>query len=72
VNQRGEVQAIGGVNDKIEGYFALCRARGLDGTHGVMIPKANEQHLMLRRDVVDAVQQGKFHIFSVSTIDEGI
>ncbi|MCE9521271.1 MAG: AAA family ATPase [Alphaproteobacteria bacterium] len=72
VNQRGEVQAIGGVNDKIEGYFALCRARGLDGTHAVMIPKANEQHLMLRRDVVDAVEQGKFHIFSVATIDEGI
>jgi lon-related putative ATP-dependent protease len=72
VNQRGEVQAIGGVNEKIEGYFALCRARGLDGTHGVMIPKANEQHLMLRRDVVAAVAQGKFNIFSVATIDEGI
>jgi predicted ATP-dependent protease len=72
VNQRGEVQAIGGVNEKIEGFFALCRARGLDGTHGVMIPKANEQHLMLRRDVIAAVEQGKFHIFSVSTIDEGI
>lgn len=72
VNQRGEVQAIGGVNDKIEGFFALCRARGLDGTHAVMIPKANEQHLMLRRDVVAAVEEGKFHIFSVATIDEGI
>jgi lon-related putative ATP-dependent protease len=72
VNQRGEVQAIGGVNEKIEGYFHLCRARGLDGTHAVMIPKANEQHLMLRRDVVTAVEQGKFHIFSVATIDEGI
>ena len=72
VNQRGEVQAIGGVNDKIEGYYALCHARGLDGTHAVMIPKANEQHLMLRRDVVAAVEQGKFHIFSVATIDEGI
>ncbi len=72
VNQRGEVQAIGGVNDKIEGFFALCRARGLDGTHAVMIPKANEQHLMLRREVVAAVDEGKFHIFSVATIDEGI
>jgi len=72
VNQRGEVQAIGGVNEKIEGYFHLCRARGLDGAHAVMIPKANEQHLMLRRDVVTAVEQGKFHIFSVATIDEGI
>lgn len=72
VNQRGEIQAIGGVNEKIEGFFGLCRARGLDGTHGVMIPKANEQHLMLRRDVVAAVEQGKFHVFSVATIDEGI
>jgi predicted ATP-dependent protease len=72
VNQRGDVQAIGGVNQKIEGYFMLCRARGLDGSHGVMIPKANEQHLMLRRDVVAAVEQGKFHIFSVATIDEGM
>jgi predicted ATP-dependent protease len=72
VNQRGDVQAIGGVNQKIEGYFMLCRARGLDGSHGVMIPKANEQHLMLRRDVVAAVEQGKFHIFSVATIDEGV
>ncbi len=72
VNQRGEVQAIGGVNEKIEGFYALCRARGLDGTHGVMIPKANEQHLMLRPDVIAAVEDGKFHIFSVATIDEGI
>jgi predicted ATP-dependent protease len=72
VNQRGEIQAIGGVNDKIEGFFALCKARGLDGTQGVMIPKANEQHLMLDREVVEAVAAGKFHIFSVATIDEGI
>ncbi len=72
VNQRGEIQAIGGVNEKIEGFFALCRARGLDGTHGVMIPKANEQHLMLRPDVVAAVEGGKFHVFSVATIDEGV
>lgn len=72
VNQRGEVQAIGGVNDKIEGFFELCRTRGLNGTHAVMIPRANEQHLMLRRDVVAAVEEGKFHIFSVASIDEGI
>jgi predicted ATP-dependent protease len=72
VNQQGEVQAIGGVNEKIEGFFGLCRARGLDGSHGVLIPKANEQHLMLRRDIVDAVAQGKFHVFSVATIDDGI
>ncbi len=72
VNQRGEIQAIGGVNDKIKGFFALCKTRGLDGTHGVMIPKANEQHLMLDRAIVEAATAGKFHIFSVATIDEGI
>jgi predicted ATP-dependent protease len=72
VNQRGEVQAIGGVNEKIEGFFALCESRGLDGTHGVLIPRANVQHLMLEREVVDAVRQGKFHVFSAATIDEGI
>lgn len=72
VNQRGEVQAIGGVNDKIEGFFALCKARGLDGNQGVLIPKANEQHLMLVHEIVEAVQKGEFHIFSASTIDEGI
>lgn len=72
VNQRGEIQAIGGVNDKIKGFFALCKARGLDGTHGVMIPKANEQHLMLDRAIVEAAAAGKFHVFSVATIDDGI
>ncbi|NOT41560.1 MAG: AAA family ATPase [Alphaproteobacteria bacterium] len=72
VNQRGEIQAIGGVNDKIKGFFALCKTRGLDGTHGVMIPRANEQHLMLDRAIVEAVAAGKFHVFSVATIDEGI
>ena len=72
VNQRGEVQAIGGVNEKIEGFFTLCESRGLDGTHGVLIPRANVQHLMLEREVVDAVRQGKFHVFSAATIDEGI
>ena len=72
VNQRGEVQAIGGVNEKIEGFFDLCKARGLTGDQGVLIPTANVKHLMLRADVVDAVAQGKFHIYPVSTIDEGI
>ncbi|MEQ1753853.1 MAG: ATP-binding protein [Micropepsaceae bacterium] len=72
VNQRGEIQAIGGVNEKIEGFFALCQVRGLDGTHGVLIPKANEQHLMLDREVVDAVSKGQFHVFSAPSIDEGI
>lgn len=72
VNQRGEIQAIGGVNEKIEGFFTLCKARGLDGTQGVLIPKANEQHLMLDREVVDACSKGLFHVFSIQTIDEGI
>jgi lon-related putative ATP-dependent protease len=72
VNQLGEVQAIGGVNEKIEGFFDLCVARGLTGEQGVLIPVANVKHLMLRQDVVDAVDQGKFHVYPISTIDEGI
>jgi predicted ATP-dependent protease len=72
VNQRGEIQAIGGVNEKIEGFFSLCKARGLDGSQGVLIPKANEQHLMLDREVLEACEQGLFHVFSIQTIDEGI
>lgn len=72
VNQRGEVQAIGGVNEKIEGFFDLCNARGLTGEQGVLIPVANVKHLMLRQDVVDAAAAGKFHIYPVNTIDEGI
>ncbi len=72
VNQWGEVQPIGGANEKIEGFFDVCRARGLTGDQGVLIPKANVQHLMLREDVVEAVQAGKFSIHAVSHIDEGI
>lgn len=72
VNQRGEVQAIGGVNEKIEGFFALCKFRGLDGTQGVLIPRANEQHLMLDKEIVEACRKGLFHVFSVATIDEGM
>lgn len=72
VNQHGEIQAIGGVNEKIEGFFDICKARGLTGSQGVLIPKANVQHLMLRRDVVDACAEGKFAIYAVSTINEGI
>jgi lon-related putative ATP-dependent protease len=72
VNQLGVVQAIGGVNDKIEGYFDICTARGLTGTQGVMIPASNAQHLMLRADVVEACAAGKFSIFPIETIDEGI
>ena len=72
VNQHGEVQAIGGVNEKIEGYFDLCKARGLTGEQGVLIPIANVKHLMLRQDVVEAAAAGQFHIYAVTTIDEGI
>ena len=72
VNQRGMVQAIGGVNYKIEGFFAVCRAQGLTGKQGVIIPKANERHLMLHEDVVQAVTAGQFHIWSVETIEQGI
>jgi predicted ATP-dependent protease len=72
VNQNGEVQAIGGVNYKIEGHFDVCRLKGFAPGQGVMIPQANVRNLMLRADVVDAVGAGKFHIYAVSTIDEGI
>jgi predicted ATP-dependent protease len=72
VNQKGQVQAIGGVNEKIEGFFDICKARGLSGEQGVLIPKANVKHLMLRDDVVDAVRAGDFSIYAVETIDQGI
>ncbi len=72
VNQHGVVQAIGGVNEKIEGYFDICAGRGLTGTQGVLIPAANTQHLMLRRDVVEACEAGRFAVYPVHTIDEGI
>ncbi len=72
VNQRGQVQAIGGVNEKIEGFFEICKVHGLTGDQGVLIPQSNVRNLMLKQPVVDAVEQGQFHIYAVSTIDEGI
>jgi lon-related putative ATP-dependent protease len=72
VNQNGQIQPIGGVNQKIEGFFDLCKAKGLNGDQGVMIPHQNVRNLMLRKDVVAAVANRMFHIYSVSTIDEGI
>ena len=72
VNQKGEVQAIGGVNHKIEGFFDCCRKEGLTGKQGVMIPESNVKDLMLRKDVVEAVKKKKFHVYAVKTIDEGI
>jgi lon-related putative ATP-dependent protease len=72
VNQKGQIQAIGGVNEKIEGFFAVCQQRGLTGDQGVVIPASNAPHLMLREDVVAAVQAGQFHIYTVETVDDGI
>ena len=72
VNQHGDVQAIGGVNEKIEGFFDICASRGLSGEQGVLIPAANVKHLMLKREVVDAVAAGRFHVYPVASIDQGI
>jgi len=72
VNQHGQVQAIGAVNEKIEGFFDVCRRRGLTGDQGVLIPAANVQHLMLREDVRQAVEEGRFHVWTVETVDEGL
>jgi len=66
------VQAIGGVNEKIEGFFDICRERGLTGDQGVLIPASNVKHLMLRHDVVEAIADEKFHVYPVETIDQGI
>ena len=72
VNQHGQVQAIGGVNEKIEGFFDVCCARGLSGEQGVLIPAANVKHLMVRPDIVEAVAAGRFHVYPIETIDQGI
>jgi len=72
VNQKGEVQAIGGVNEKIEGFFEVCKAKGFTGKQGVMIPGSNVQNLMLKEEIVDAVKAGQFHLYAVKTIDEGM
>ena len=72
VNQHGDIQAIGGVNEKIEGFFDLCRSRGLSGEQGVLIPASNARNLMLREDVVEAVEAGRFNVYPVRRVDEGI
>jgi len=72
INQRGDVQAIGGVNEKVEGFFDLCAARGLTGTQGVLIPKANITNLMLKEEVVEAVRAGRFHIWAVDRVEDGL
>lgn len=72
INQKGEIQPIGGVNEKIEGFFDACKRKGLTGEQGVIIPKSNVKNLMLKKEVVEAVKEGKFHIYPISTVDEGI
>ncbi|MBV6440936.1 MAG: ATP-binding protein [Haliscomenobacteraceae bacterium CHB4] len=72
VNQKGEIQAVGGINEKIEGFFDVCQLMGFSGEQGVLIPASNEKNLMLKEEVVDAVRGGKFHIWSVRSIEEGI
>jgi predicted ATP-dependent protease len=72
MNQQGDIQAIGGVNEKIEGYFGVCRIQGLTGSQGVMIPASNVEDLMLREDIIDAVAAGKFHIWPVGKVEQGI
>ena len=72
VNQMGEIQPIGGVNQKVEGFYDVCRVMGLTGEQGVIVPHQNVKNLMLRDDVVEAIQEGKFHIYAVEAIDEGI
>jgi predicted ATP-dependent protease len=72
MNQHGMVQPIGGVNEKIEGFFHVCKVKGLTGKQGVMIPESNVKNLMLKDEVIEAVKKKKFHVWSVSTIDEGI
>lgn len=72
VNQKGQIQPIGGVNEKIDGYFQICKMRGLDGSHGVMIPVQNVDNLQLSDEIIDSVKNGLFHIYAISTIEEGI
>ena len=72
MNQQGEIQPIGGVNEKIEGFFDICNIRGLTGNQGVIIPATNVKHLMLREDVRKAVEAGKFAIHAIDTVDDGI
>ncbi len=72
VNQRGEIQAAGGTNERIEGFHAVCQAKGLTSEQAVIIPQGNVTHLMLRQEVVDAVRDGRFQVWSVANVDEGI
>jgi Lon-like ATP-dependent protease len=72
INQIGEIQPIGGVNEKIEGFFTACKNKGLTGEQGVIIPQANVRHLMLKADVIEAVQEGNFHIWPITNLDQAL
>lgn len=72
MDQKGEVQPVGGINEKIEGFFELCKIRGLDGSHGVIIPKRNIKHLMLKEEIQKAIDEGKFHIYAIEYAEEGL
>jgi predicted ATP-dependent protease len=72
IDQKGDVQAIGGVNQKIEGFYEVCKAKGLTGKQGVIIPESNVENLMLKEEVVEAIKKGKFTVYSVKNVDEGI
>ena len=72
INQHGRIQVVGGINEKIEGFYNVCKTRGLDGSHGVIIPGDNVKHLMLQEEVVEAVQKGLFRVFAVQNIDEAV
>jgi predicted ATP-dependent protease len=72
VNQKGKIQAIGDVNQKVEGFFEVCKEKGISGQQGVIIPAANIKNLMLKKEVIDAVKKKQFHIYRVSTVEEGI
>lgn len=71
-NQHGHVQPVGGVNEKIEGFFDLCKERGAMGDQGVIIPASNKRHLMLKQEVVNAVHSGKFHVYAIESVDQGM
>jgi predicted ATP-dependent protease len=72
INQKGEIQPIGGVNEKIEGFFAVCKNRGLTGDQGVIVPELNKKNLMLKKEVVEAVREGKFRVYAVKTVNEAL
>jgi len=72
INQNGEIQPVGGINSKIEGFYAACKIKGLTGDQGVIIPRANMKNLVLNEEVLEAVANGRFHIYAISSVDEGM